>query len=80
MSTKPSPWDHHDNMITNLRDWVNREVSQLHVDISKHAPQLDEDPHTIEMYRQIDSARDTLFGLIRRITEQAEAFSKKNRD
>lgn len=33
-------WDHHDNMIVNIRMWVEREIENLNSDIRSHAPSL----------------------------------------
>ena len=35
-----SIWDHHDTMIVNLRNWVDREIDNLSNDISIHTPSL----------------------------------------
>ena len=31
-------WDHHDNMIVNLRDWVDRLINNFNEDVKNHAP------------------------------------------
>lgn len=35
-----SIWDHHDTMIVNLRNWVDREIDNLSNDISIYTPSL----------------------------------------
>jgi hypothetical protein len=77
MSTKGDTWAHHDNMITNLKDWVSREMVRLRADVAKHAPEMEEDPSTMKLYRSMDEAKDSLFSLMRCISDAAEKASKK---
>ena len=68
-------WGHHDTMIVNLRDWVNKEIGLLRNDVSKDAPKLE-----AAIGKLLKSAEDLnvqMFDLIRAAADMAEKESKK---
>lgn len=70
-------WSHHDTMITNLRDWVNREIGSIRNDIASEAPDLSSS--TSKLLKSAEDMNVQLFDLIRSVTESAEAASKKSK-
>ena len=72
---KSDIWGHHDTMIVNLRDWVNREVSLLRTDISKSAPKIN--AATSKILKNAEDLHVQAFDLIRTVADMAEKESKK---
>jgi hypothetical protein len=72
---KPDTWSHHDTMISNLRDWVNREINLLRTDISNNAPSLNSSASKI--LKNAEDLNVQVFDLIRSVAEMAEKESKK---
>lgn len=54
-------WSHHETIVTNLRDWVNREIANLHTDLTKEAPHLDGEPHVQKMFSHVEDLKKNLF-------------------
>ena len=72
---KSDTWSHHDTMIVNLRDWVNREVSLLRTDIAKSAPKIN--AATSKILKNAEDLHVQAFDLIRSVADMAEKESKK---
>lgn len=72
---KSDTWSHHDTMISNLRDWVNREINLLRTDISNSAPSLSSS--TSKILKNAEDLNIQMFDLIRSVAEMAEKESKK---
>ena len=72
---KSDTWSHHDTMISNLRDWVNREINLLRTDISNSAPNLSSS--TSKILKNAEDLNIQMFDLIRSVAEMAEKESKK---
>lgn len=70
-------WSHHETMIVNLRDWINREVATLRTDLGKHVPHLEEDPHVLKVLKSAEDMNTQLFDLIRSVVDRAEVEAKK---
>ena len=73
--SKSDTWSHHDTMISNLRDWVNREINLLRTDISNSAPSLSSS--TSKILKNAEDLNIQMFDLIRSVAEMAEKESKK---
>jgi hypothetical protein len=73
--SKSDTWSHHDTMISNLRDWVNREINLLRTDISNSAPNLSSS--TSKILKNAEDLNIQMFDLIRSVAEMAEKESKK---
>jgi hypothetical protein len=73
--SKSDTWSHHDTMISNLRDWVNREINLLRTDISNSAPNLSSS--TSKILKNAEDLNTQMFDLIRSVAEMAEKESKK---
>jgi len=73
--SKSDTWSHHDTMISNLRDWVNREINLLRTDISSAAPSLSSS--TSKILKNAEDLNVQMFDLIRSVAEMAEKESKK---
>jgi hypothetical protein len=73
--SKSDTWSHHDTMISNLRDWVNREINLLRTDISNGAPSLSSS--TSKILKNAEDLNVQMFDLIRSVAEMAEKESKK---
>lgn len=54
-------WSHHETMIVNLKDWVTREISNLHIDLHKEIPHLEDEPHVQKMFSRIEDHKKNLF-------------------
>ena len=76
-AVRPDVWAHHDTMIMNLREWVSREIVLLRNDISKHAPNLDDDPSISKILKTAEDMNVQLFDLVRSIADRAEKEAKK---
>ena len=74
---QPTTWSHHETMIINLRDWVNREVVSLRNDIAKHVPHLDDDPNFQGLLKRVEEQNLALFDLLRSILDRSEVEAKK---
>lgn len=72
---KSDIWCHHDTMIVNLRDWVNREVNLLRTDIAEAAPKIN--AATSKILKNAEDLHIQAFDLIRAVAELAEKESKK---
>lgn len=72
---KSDTWSHHDTMISNLRDWVTREINLLRTDISNSAPNLSSS--TSKILKNAEDLNIQMFDLIRSVAEMAEKESKK---
>lgn len=72
---KSDTWGHHDTMIVNLRDWVNREVSLLRTDIAKSAPKIN--AATSKILKNAEDLHVQAFDLIRTVADMAEKEAKK---
>lgn len=72
---KPDTWLYHDTKISNLRDWVNREINLLRTDISNNAPSLSSS--TSKILKNAEDFNVKMFDLIRSVAEMAEKESKK---
>jgi len=72
---KSDTWSHHDTMISNLRDWVTREINLLRTDISNSAPSLSSS--TSKILKNAEDLNIQMFDLIRSVAEMAEKESKK---
>ena len=72
---KSDTWSHHDTMISNLRDWVTREINLLRTDISNSAPSLSSS--TSKILKNAEDLNSQMFDLIRSVAEMAEKESKK---
>ena len=75
--TQPTTWSHHETMIINLRDWVNREVVSLRNDIAKHVPHLDDDPNFQGLLKRAEEQNTALFDLLRSVLDRSEVEAKK---
>lgn len=73
--SKSDTWSHHDTMISNLRDWVTREINLLRTDISNSAPSLSSS--TSKILKNAEDLNIQMFDLIRSVAEMAEKESKK---
>ena len=73
----PTTWSHHESMIVNLKDWVNREINSIRNDIAKEAPDLSSS--TSKLLKSAEDMNVQLFDLIRSVAEQAEAAAKKSK-
>lgn len=70
-------WGHHDTMIVNLRDWVNRELNILRSDMLREVPCLAEDPNMLKLLKAADDLNLQLFDLIRSVVDRAEVEAVK---
>jgi len=70
-------WSHHETMIINLRDWVNREVANLHIDVTKEIPHLDGEPHVQKMFSHVDDLKKRLFDSLSDLRELLEKEAAK---
>lgn len=70
-------WSHHETMIVNLRDWVNREIAGLHADITKEIPHLDGEPHVQKLFSHIEDLKKSLFESISDLRDLLEREAKK---
>lgn len=70
-------WGHHDTMIVNLRDWVNRELTILRLDLSREVPNLADDPNMEKLLKAADDLNVQLFDLIRSVVDRAEIEAAK---
>lgn len=70
-------WSHHETMIVNLRDWVNREVATLRTDIAKHIPHMEDDPSILKLLKSAEDMNVQVFDLIRSVVDRAETEAKK---
>ena len=78
--TMHDTWSHHESMIINLRDWVNREIANLHVDAAKEAPHLEEEPHVQKMFSRVEDLKKNLFESLsdlRALLEREAAKAKR---
>jgi hypothetical protein len=70
-------WGHHETMIINLRDWVNRELHVLRLDIAREVPHLDDDPNMSKLLKSAEDMNVQLFDLIRGVLDRAEVEAAK---
>lgn len=70
-------WSHHETMITNLRDWVSREITVMHLDVQRELPHLDGEPHIQKMFSNIEDHKKTLFETLSDLREVFERESSK---
>jgi len=69
----PSVWDHHDTMIVNLRQWVDRELELLEVDIGKHARSVAGKPRVAAALKRATELNTQLWDAVREAQEMAAA-------
>ena len=69
-------WSHHETMVVNLRDWVNRELNKLRTDITKEVPVLSDDPHVSKTLKAAEDMNVQLFDLVRSVLDHAEKKAK----
>jgi hypothetical protein len=70
-------WGHHETMIINLRDWVNRELRILRLDIAREVAHLDDDPDMSKLLKLAEDMNVQLFDLIRGVVDRAELEAAK---
>jgi hypothetical protein len=73
--SKHTKWSHHDTMIVNLRDWVNKEIHLMRCDVSQDAPQLE--ASVSKLLKSAEDLNIQMFDLIRQAADMAEKESKK---
>jgi len=78
-TVRPDTWAHHDTMIVNLREWVSREILLLRNDISKHVPDLEDDPNLSKILKAAEDMNTQLFDLVRSVADCAEKEAKKKK-
>ena len=69
-------WSHHETMVVNLRDWVNRELNKLRTDITKDVPDLIDDPYVSKTMKAAEDMNVQLFDLVRSVLDLAEKKAK----
>ena len=70
-------WSHHETMITNLRDWVSREINMLHIDMHKELPHLEDEPHIRKVFSVIEDHKKSLFETLSDLREVLEREATK---
>jgi hypothetical protein len=70
-------WGHHETMLINLRDWVNRELHVLRLDIAREVPHLDDDPNMSKLLKSAEDMNVQLFDLVRGVLDRAELEAAK---
>jgi len=70
-------WGHHETMLINLRDWVNRELHVLRLDIAREVPHLDDDPNMSKLLKSAEDMNVQLFDLVRGVVDRAELEAAK---
>ena len=70
-------WGHHETMLINLRDWVNRELHVLRLDIAREVPHLDDDPNMSKLLKSAEDMNVQLFDLVRGVLDRAELRRSK---
>lgn len=70
-------WGHHETMLINLRDWVNRELHVLRLDIAREVPHLDDDPNMSKLLKSAEDMNAQLFDLVRGVVDRAELEAAK---
>ena len=70
-------WSHHETMITNLRDWVSREIASLHRDVAKEVPHLEDEPHVQKMFSRVEDLSKNLFETVSDLREILEKEAGK---
>ena len=73
---KSTVWSHHETMVVNLRDWVNRELNKLRTDITNDVPDLIEDPNVSKTLKAAEDMNVQLFDLVRSVLDHAEKKAK----
>ena len=73
---KSTVWSHHETMVVNLRDWVNRELNTLRTDILKEVPVMSDDPHVSKTLKAAEDMNIQLFDLVRSVLDLAEKRAK----
>ena len=69
-------WSHHETMVVNLRDWVNRELNTLRTDILKEVPVLSDDPNVSKTLKAAEDMNIQLFDLVSSVLDLAEKRAK----
>jgi hypothetical protein len=70
-------WSHHETMIINLRDWVNRECINLRLDLAKEVPHMADDPNVDKLIKSAEELNVRLFDLLRSVIDRAETEARK---
>jgi len=70
-------WSHHETMIINLRDWVNRECTNLRLDLTKEVPHMADDPNVANLIKSAEELNVRLFDLLRSVIDRAETEARK---
>ena len=73
---KSTVWSHHETMVVNLRDWVNRELNTLRTDILKEVPVLSDDPNVSKTLKAAEDMNIQLFDLVSSVLDLAEKRAK----
>ena len=73
---KSTVWSHHETMVVNLRDWVNRELNKLRTDLLKEVPELIDDPNVSKTLKAAEDMNVQLFDLVRSVLNVAEKRAK----
>ena len=76
-SVQHNTWSHRETMLINLRDWVNREVHSLRLDLAREVPHLEDDPSISRILKSAEDLNVQLFDLIRSVVDRAEVEAKK---
>lgn len=76
-SVQHNTWSHRETMLINLRDWVNREIHNLRLDLAREVPHLEDDPSIVKLLKSAEDRTIELFDLIRGIVDRAEIEAKK---
>ena len=69
-------WSHHETMILNLRDWVNREINVLRSDLAKESPSLAENDDVMKTLKSAEGLSVQVFDMIRSVVDLAEKTTK----
>ena len=70
-------WSHRETMLINLRDWVNREIHSVRLDLAREVPHLEDDPSVVKLLKSAEDRTVELFDLIRSVVDRAEIEAKK---
>ena len=68
-------WGHHDTMIVNLRDWVNKEINLMRNSVADEVPHLN--AAVSKLLKSAEGLNVQMFDLIRVVADMAEKESLK---